>query len=675
MTRLALALALALLAALRVGSAEPVEPTTERPSGGFATAQLTLKSEDLTLIAVVSLRDGRAQSVGVRGVRHPFLASDLRLADGRLTGQIRDAHPVLGPGQKLNLRIDAAIDDAGSLSGRFEGRYNRDRWNAWTGKQEKPEELDPVSGSVSGRVASAPEMRKEQAFAEGPQWPAWEGPTGNCVATDTGARLVDDLKDARLVWKSEAPTPGAPGPSKDIPRTMGNAPLLPYCGGGATPVIGDNKVFLRYTLPAGETFDKKLYQVYLDAGYNEAGLARGRKLLSVSADDAVACFDARTGQLLWRTTFPDAGLNFQGHKIAQNNLSALHHDGRVFAIGSTLRFYALDADTGEVLWQSDLGERHRQMEEAKAEALREGRFLGGAYGNRSWGFVPVAAAGLVVCNNKAGGLVAFDPESGVVRWTAERCADDNASPRPWTSEAGTRLIIPSREAVHCLDAPTGRQLWALEKRVGRNLSVTGDRMAFRDHSVGDPKTLVGSTCALYRLTDAGPEPLWTTPWTFTDDDGAVVKDQYSNYVRPLIHGGRLYLSGRVWTDCLDLATGRRLARIAGEGGVANAGHLMLAEGRLFLNRDGKHAKTVLAMYDADPDAFAVLGEPETWSPPHPNTTSYGPYLRFPVVDGRMFIRGNDAVYCYDLRENGNACCSRTNRASTIPAAPSCSFRD
>ena len=158
------------------------------------------------------------------------------------------------------------------------GQLNEAGWNAWSARLSKAD-LQPVEGSVTGRILTADRLHRDQAIAPEADWPQWEGPHGDCIARETGAKLIEDLLQARLVWKSETATPAAPGSSKDIPRTMRDAPFLPYCGGGATPVIGDNKVFLRYTLPSGEAFDETLYKVYVDAGHPEKAVAHGTNCL------------------------------------------------------------------------------------------------------------------------------------------------------------------------------------------------------------------------------------------------------------------------------------------------------------------------------------------------------------------------------------------------------------
>jgi hypothetical protein len=98
---------------------------------------------------------------------------------------------------------------------------------------------------------------------------------------------------------------------------------------------------------------------------------------------------------------------------------------------------------------------------------------------------------------------------------------------------------------------------------------------------------------------------------------------------------------------LDAATGKDLATYKG-GGPANEGHTMLAENLGFLCHDGSHGGSGMTILGADSDSFAKgFG----WSQRHPQTTSYhNKHMTFPVVEGRLFMRGYDGVYCYDLRK-------------------------
>jgi hypothetical protein len=40
-------------------------------------------------------------------------------------------------------------------------------------------------------------------------------------------------------------------------------------------------------------------------------------------------------------------------------------------------------------------------------------------------------------------------------------------------------------------------------------------------------------------------------------------------------------------------------------------------------------------------------------PPHVPDTAYADQpVSYPLVDGRLFVRGHDGLYCYDLRTQG-----------------------
>ena len=146
-----------------------------------------------------------------------------------------------------------------------------------------------------------------------------------------------------------------------------------------------------------------------------------------------------------------------------------------------------------------------------------------------------------------------------------------------------------------------------------------------------------------------PRTLWQMPW-YQRVDGHIVKDQFSGYCRPQ-DCGRSTVPGRRLLDGLLRRKNRQAncpASRPKEAWQTPAISCRRTAG-LFSAVDGKHGTTRMARYTTDPENFHPTGPDEVWVPPHPNTTSYGPCMLHPVADGRIFIRGHDAIYCYDLR--------------------------
>ncbi len=71
--------------------------------------------------------------------------------------------------------------------------------------------------------------------------------------------------------------------------------------------------------------------------------------------------------------------------------------------------------------------------------------------------------------------------------------------------------------------------------------------------------------------------------------------------------------------------------------------------RIFVQPESRHGGTSFLMLQGDPKNFKMLSG--QWHPPHPHTSVYANQpLSYPLVDGRLFVRGSDAVYCYDQRK-------------------------
>jgi outer membrane protein assembly factor BamB len=111
--------------------------------------------------------------------------------------------------------------------------------------------------------------------------------------------------------------------------------------------------------------------------------------------------------------------------------------------------------------------------------------------------------------------------------------------------------------------------------------------------------------------------------------------------------GCAYLKGGTKVFCVKWDDGEVIGTQKNQGGRNPV--LEYADGRLFIWPENHHGRQDFGMLGADPRRLPLLTE--AWHPPHPHTSAYAKIgIGMPVVDGHIFIRGHDAIYCYDMRK-------------------------
>lgn len=561
------------------------------------------------------------------------------------------------------------------------------------------------TGDVRGWIRSGEEMAVTNAIDRDLNWPSWAGPTFNKIAPVGPAPLVEQLDQARVVWRSEF----------GINRGQGN--LSPYWrmgdyiqraftgptgGGGASPVVYAGNVYAFTIQPShdgphhheamnvmadagaaqmaaqanpGSDIDSGTGDAGLDALLDdfasetggqtdrEAALAAvspyAREKYALECDEIVVCLDAATGATKWVTTFPRAGINVQDHKRGPCNITPVVAGDRIYATGTSGRVYALDRHSGALLW-------HNHM--PTADNVRSDRGYGGNF-NQS----PIVVDDLLLVPDHRTTLYAFDTASGEELWRAEHAVGRVATITPWHNGSRTVIVTlmqrtdladddetPDSSRLQALDLSTGKPVWQLDGPFDPDgFTLIGDLLVARANNVTTSGTgdLASVDIQCYQLTPHGPELRWTY--------SAKAPHTPSNYWMPVVGNGFVYLSGRNSNLLLDLETGVEIVRHASPG-AANQGLGILAGDRLILRRDGNHGDGPFVMLgglgehyqphriepnrsldfdDERPDAPTYI-----WRQPFPITSSYHRKpMVFPIVDGRMFVRGTDGIYCIDLR--------------------------
>lgn len=524
---------------------------------------------------------------------HAADASGLKLAAGWLRGDvILDVNPI-GWGQSI---WDWPFEVPRPVAYRFAidmAVSNRMAAGAFKGHPE----LRHTAGAVTGRLQSRADWLRPRAIAQGSDYPCWRGAFGNGCSTEHGGALVNSLDKARVAWRSSEKTPDA---------WLWSRPINPGTSGGfSSPVVADDRVFVFYFVPSGTC---------RASGTNEVCGMPGKSAVLIDADDVMLCLDARTGETLWKTTFEGRGLNFNGG--AGPHMTPCYAAGRVYGVGSAGSVYCLDARTGAEVWESSLGE-----EATRAAALREEAHRTKALAklNRDFCGAPVVCDGVLLCTDNRDGLIGIDCATGARAWgPVTNCIREVASPVVWRHAGRAYALCALKRAV-CVDPRTGALVW--EQRadvdnegtlaVGEHVMVTGGRL--------------GLTC--FRIDERGAVKMWSL-------GGA-----YSCHVTsPVIYGGHVY----GWkTDgtavCVEVESGK-IVGTAYFYSVRSCSSFVATGGRIIR----PHLYNKVLLYDTDPATFRQLGD--VWVAP-----SYAECTTPALCDGRMFFRGKDCVYCYDLR--------------------------
>jgi outer membrane protein assembly factor BamB len=582
----------------------PLPPgETVAPAGAYQAAWLALENGlpgdkgggSTALPMFLGLRDGKcvqAWSVTDKIRFNWFDRIELKLAGAALKGELEGracGKPAAISGT-FKYVLDSQVSGS-NVTGSFTGTFG----------------AAALSGKLSGTLRGEAEMAKDNAIAL--DWTSYLGNEGTAVAPPSKWKLVDSLDRARPVWKSEYYTPAGWGAGPD-----GRYPDASFAegvnGGASTPVVWDKKVYLYHYYPNPELAKA----ISLDANPLAKGtkhpveLDNLRKFYAALSDDFVLCLDSATGKTLWRAMFPKRLRNLQTHKYRAANPTPWIEGGRLYVQNYAAGVYCLDAQTGKLIWEHP-GNQGEFSTSSDSPSL-------------------TVAEGVVVVGLR-GVLKGLDAATGRLLWQSKWGFN---SPVRWTH--GQRcLVISSRS---CLDPKTGNVLWTAPVETVSYPRVSGDLLlgASTAEDVNkrkEPKLL----CLEMKLE--GAKLKWSAPVTPVG----------TGEVTMAIANGHVYFGGQELI-CVKLDTGEVTARQPKAPCKLNP-TMCYADGRLILFPENHHGKMHLHMVDADPRTLNVLTE--DWRAPHPTTTAYANMgIGILLLDGRLISRGQDGIYCYDLRK-------------------------
>jgi outer membrane protein assembly factor BamB len=347
-------------------------------------------------------------------------------------------------------------------------------------------------------------------------------------------------------------------------------------------------------------------------------------------NEFVSCYRVDNGEVVWthsdEARFDPA--DFQGGLGGVGpRATPTIHDGKVITQGATGIVNCLDARTGDVLWS------HDTAEETGTDVL-----VWGKSGS------PLVVDDMVIVNVGApndetlredfnSSLVAYDLESGELRWAAGNRQASYASPVVATLAGERQIVMANQSYVTSHRAEDGKVLWEIpwadefdtNATSTQPMPVGGDRLLVtKGYGVG------ATLLEIVRGPDDNlePKPIWDPPVK------RVMKTKFANVV---LHNGYVYGLDDVLISCVELETGKVAWKKRRDPEFGHGQIMIIGSTILVVSETGE-----LALFAATPDDYRELASIQaldsaytTW-----NTPAFAPPY--------LLIRNSHEAACYRL---------------------------
>ncbi len=439
-------------------------------------------------------------------------------------------------------------------------------------------------------------------------WPQFLGPTGDNVSTETG--LINTF--------------GKDGPPSVFSKRIGTGYAAPSVRGDKLVLFHrlnrDHQILEGDTVPGLVAYyneelaalgvkERLTPESLMQANKPELNSRRGMLKLPAAVSrhldvEVVDALDARTGKVLWRTTYPTAYEDPYGFNNGPRCAPLLTAD-RCYTLGAEGALLCLDLNTGKQIWRRDT---HKDWQVPVAffgvgstPALEEDRLIVMLGGQPNSGVVALdAKTGKTLW--QAVGKDTWDkepmlgyPGEPLMEWNEEEKQASYASPVLATVHGRRVVFCLMRQGLVALDPKTGKVLFKRWFRARQNETVNASNPVVIDNHVFCSGAYYGLGSILLKIKPdlSGYDEVWSTAKTRVEQNNPRLPETLGlHWMTPIYHEGNLYAySGRNEPDarfrCVEFKTGKLLwdqdeswNRFDEDKKKYGRGSLIMADGKL-----------------------------------------------------------------------------------------------
>lgn len=412
------------------------------------------------------------------------------------------------------------------------------------------------------------------------EWTSWRGPWQNGTSGDQGVVTEWSTEGQNLVWRQD-------------------------WSGRSTPVVLDGRV-----------------------------CATGRKGEGIERQEAVACWSADTGKLLWQRNFTVYQTQVPWNRVGWGSPVADKETGNIYVQLVDGVVVALDKD-GKLVWD------WRSFEDFNRQSGYGGR-TNTPIVDGDLLVVPTIAAAWGQNAGMADRYVALDKKTGTVRWVSskgQKPTDLSIYSTPVVAEIdGERLIIGGNSDgyVRAYRVHTGEEVWQFQlSQRGLNSSVVvQDGVVFAGHSEEnvDVTNVMGRLVAINAKGAKGDVTKTHELWRVDDLDGG--------YASPLYYDGKVFMpdnSANLWA--FDAKTGQNLWKL--EYGTVGKGSPVAIDGKIYQTEVNGHLVVI------DPKKGEIVSKVQTQMPSGRYAEIYGSVAS---AYGRIYFTTEEGIYCLGKKD-------------------------